>query len=130
MSCPILPANLPVAVCLVEPTPRDNRSVWVWRVRLLGDTSERGLPLYEYGDDIIVRMRKEGVRPERKRFALCVPGRRPVLEAGDDLQELVDRVLTQDTLLKYVEYLVERYNGRLRTKLLRDAGLYSYALSL
>lgn len=130
MTPPSLPANLPAEVRLAQETPTEERTVWIWHLRLLGDTSERGLPLYEYGDDILIRMRKEGVRPQRRRFLLRVPGRKPAEEAGDDLQELVDRVLTQDTLLRYVDYLVERYSRRLSTKLLRDAGLYSYALSL
>lgn len=124
------PARLPAEVCLVQEDPVSDRSLWTWKARLAGYSSVRGLPLYEYGDDILIHMRKEGVRPERKRFILLVPGRSPAQEAGDDLQELLDRCLTKGTLLKYVEYLVERYSSRLRTKLLQDAGLHSYAMSL
>lgn len=125
-----LPARLPTGLCLLEETPSDDRSCWEWKVRLVGYPAERGLPLYEYGDDILVRMRKEGSRLERRRFIVRVPGRKPAEEAGDDLQELLDRVLTKDALLKYADHIVDRYASRLRTKILRGAGLYSYALSL
>lgn len=126
MSPPTFSARLPAEVRLVQDAPTDERSVWVWRVCLVGNLPSSN----KSSDDILIHMRKEGVRPERKRFILLVPGRSPAQEAGDDLQELLDRCLTKGTLLKYVEYLVERYSSRLRTKLLQDAGLYSYAMSL
>lgn len=113
----------------MDKAPTDERTRWVWRIRLAGSYTRQGLPLYNQADDIIVYMRKEGHRPDHKHFVMRVPGRGPEIEAGDDLQVLIDRCLTKGDLLRHVDHIIDNYLVRLRSKILQEADLQTYALS-
>ena len=71
-------ARLPAEVCLVQEDPVSDRSLWTWKARLAGDASVRGLPLYEYGDDILVRMAvtPDHVWPNKKEHQSFLSGPR------------------------------------------------------